>query len=120
MLIRLHNLVSVNPQNVAAVICGDHLFVTLRMTNGHSHNIRCQHKAECPRQFAAIMEKLRAHDDFYEVDDTRAVNVNHIISLSTTALGIVINMIGEFQIYVPTKLKPETIERLSRELEKFQ
>lgn len=119
MLIRLHDFVSVNPQNVAAVFtCGD-MIITLRMANGHSHNLRCDHAGDCPAKFERIMRQLREHDDFYSVDAGRAVNVNHIISVAANPKGVVINMTGDFDAYIATRAKHETVARITGELEKF-
>lgn len=120
MLTRISALIAVNPQNVAAVLeCGD-MIITLRMANGRSHNIECSHKGECPAKFREIVKQLRLYDDFYIVDGGRAVNVNHIHSLAPTKPGIVINMSGDFSIYIPTKLKAETVERLCQALEAYR
>ena len=119
MLIRLHNQLAVNPQNVAAMFLYGEMVITFRMITGRSHNLQCGDKKECSLKFGKILSSMKSHDDFYRVDAGRAINVNHIISLATTGAGVVINMTGDFSVYLPTTEKAEMIERLSKELEAF-
>lgn len=120
MLIRLHNVAAVNPQHVAAMFILDNTVINLRMTNGRSFNVKCDHPNECPTKFGKLLKQFREYDDFYKVDETRAINVNHVIAIQLNGMGVVIDMVGDFNVYFPTKEKAETMAALIGGLEKYK
>jgi DhnA family fructose-bisphosphate aldolase class Ia len=118
MLVKLHDLVSVNPANVAAVLCG-HMAIALKMTNGYTHNVKCNHDNDCPVIFKRIMTDLRKFADFVDVDPGRAVNVDQVISVTTTGAGVSINVTGEFSMFISTREKRETMNKIFNDMKAF-
>lgn len=124
MLIRLHDKCYVNPINVAAVICGQ-MHVTVRMTNGRSHNLECRGKDTCPAVWGQVTDELRKHIDMVQFVQTReltAVNVDQVLSIAGTAPGVTINMQGDWTLIMPCGQSSQStmIARISAMMEQFK
>lgn len=125
MLIKLHSKCYANPINIAAVICGQ-IAVTVRLTNGRSHNIECRDiKNGCPALYGSICDELRKHIDmiqFHEARELTAVNVDHVLSIAGTKPGVTVNMAGDWTIILPCGMSSqgEKMAKISQALEAYK
>lgn len=123
MLIRLHDKCYVNPINVAAVICGQ-MAVTVRLTNGRSHNLECRGSNTCVQLYGNIVNALSQHIDLIPIQarELTAINVDHVLSIAGTSPGVTINMAGDWTLIIACGQSSQAarMSEIVRQMEAFK
>lgn len=92
-MIRLHDLVAVNPINIVYIEkLRDHVFI--RLWNGKGHRIELTNGASAWQTFERLVHEIEQDVPLLKLRSGLVVNPDAICSIGKTAVGIAINLVA--------------------------